>query len=208
MKNIKDYSNKKYGKLIVKYAFRDKLKNKTMAFCECECGKTKIISMGNLQSGKTKSCGCGHKKHHQTNTRLYNIWKGIKQRCYNKNNQAYKYYGKRNIIMCDIWKNDFISFMEWALENGYEKNLTIDRIDVNGNYCPENCRWITSAQQNTNKRTYKKIFYENELYSAKEFSKKFGIKYRTLMWRLNQNWDVENLLKRRFVNAKIQCSKN
>lgn len=132
--------------------------------CECECGNKTIISTSNI--GKTKSCGCkrldaslrsthgfaSHKKY----DKLYHTWNGMKYRCYNKKGKNYKNYGARGIKVCDEWLRDFMAFREWSLANGFAENLTIDRIDVDGNYEPDNCRWVTVAEQNRNKTTTKK----------------------------------------------------
>ena len=127
--------------------------------CECVCGKKTIVSSGNIGRGM-KSCGCkrfghpithGFASHKQYN-RLYHIWNGIKYRCENPKSKDYKHYGGRGITMCKEWRHDFVGFREWALSHGYEDNLTIDRIDVNGNYAPSNCRWITREENNKTKR--------------------------------------------------------
>jgi hypothetical protein len=133
--------------------------------CRCDCGNMTIVSGGNIGRG-IKSCGCArksgtyvHKKHgfasHKAYDKLYHTWNAMKGRCYNSNSKDFPHYGARGIRICDEWLSDFMSFRNWSLNNGFANDLTIDRIDVNGNYCPQNCRWITVAEQNRNKTTTK-----------------------------------------------------
>lgn len=163
MGKFKDLTGQKFGKLIViKKVSKDKYGH-TMWLCECDCGNKKIVLGKCLRNGATRSCGCYHKKqvsklnlkHGKSNLRIHKIWSNIKQRCFNKNNLRYQYYGARGITICDEWKEDFMSFYNWAMTNGYKDNLSIDRIDVNGNYEPSNCRWATQSEQNANTRNRK-----------------------------------------------------
>lgn len=131
---------------------------------KCFCGNEFKTQVQNIKGGYTKSCGCWNIKmlkerksiHNLTNHRLYKIWDGMKQRCNNKNNAHYKDYGERDISVCDEWNNNFLSFYSWALENGYQENLTIDRENNNLGYFPDNCRWVEKTTQSRNTRVIHK----------------------------------------------------
>ena len=119
--------------------------------------------------------GESNKTHGDTLTRLYNTWKGMKARCQNGNHKSYKYYGDRGIGICDEWSSSYQKFKEWALDNGYEEGLTLDRIDVNGNYTPENCRWATMKEQGRNRRNNKMMIYEDNILTQSEIIEKSGL---------------------------------
>jgi len=132
--------------------------NVLYANCKCECGKEKEFTLSSF-TFYAKSCGCKTKElnvkasitHGMTDSRLYKIRKGMKQRCYDEKTIGYKYYGGKGIKVCDEWLDSFESFYEWAMNNGYKDDLSIDRIDGNKDYCPENCRWATTSEQAKNK---------------------------------------------------------
>lgn len=137
--------------------------------CLCDCGKKCDVGQHLLRSGKTKSCGCLQKemasqkliKHNgrKKDPRLYRIWQNMKNRCYNKNDNHFIYYGMRGIDVCDEWRNNFAAFREWSKDNGYEHNLTIDRIDNDKGYFPSNCRWVSMKIQNNNRRKRNSVKY-------------------------------------------------
>lgn len=161
--------------------------------CACECGNEIIDLLSKIKTGKKISCGCT--KERNKGTRLYSIWSGMKTRCYNPNATYYSEYGGRGIKMCDEWRNDFLSFKQWALNNGYQDDLTIDRLNNDKNYEPSNCRWATMETQGNNRRTNLIITYNEESHTLSEWSRITGIKVITLWDRLNLlGWTVEKAL--------------
>lgn len=129
--------------------------------CKCDCGNSIITRGCHLRRGDTQSCGCihtetfTHKKHGEKRSRLYSIWRGMKTRCYNKNFESYRHYGGRGITICKEWLHSFEAFRDWALAHGYRDDLTIDRIDNDKGYCPDNCRWATMKEQQNNRSNNK-----------------------------------------------------
>lgn len=129
----------------------------------------------------------------RSKTKLYSVWKTMKYRCSNKNNHKYKNYGGRGIKVCDEWK-DYSLFKAWALSNGYRDNLTIDRVDVDGNYEPNNCRWVDMKTQQRNRSNNKLIEYKGETKCLSEWVEITGIGHKTILYRLNNGWSVEKAL--------------
>lgn len=195
---------KKFGRLTVLSECEKRTNNGKIRYkCNCECGNITDVIGENLRRGITKSCGCLLKEivakrsttHGHTRTRMYTIWCNLKARCYNINEPRYKDYGQRGIGVCDEWLNDFMSFYNWAINNGYNDNLTIDRIDVNGNYTPNNCRWITLEQQQENKRNSVKFTYNGETHCLRKWCSILNINYKTVHKRIHvHKWDVEKSL--------------
>ena len=167
--------------------------------CLCDCGNVKIVPSKYLLAGNVRSCGClrnkfvvsCEKREKLSHTRIYNIWTLMKGRCYNIKNRGYKDYGGRGITVCDEWKNDFQKFYDWAMENGYSDELSIDRIDNNGNYEPSNCRWTDVITQANNKRSNTIIEYNGEKKTLAEWSREIGINYNVLKDRLYKlHWNI------------------
>lgn len=131
--------------------------------CQCDCGNQTTVRMSDMKSGRTQSCGCVNiekisalkRTHNLHHTNLYSRWKGMKKRCYNPNEPQFRDWGGRGIKVCDEWLNNFKAFYDWAMNNGYERRLHLDRIDNNKNYSPDNCRFITQANNNRNQRVRK-----------------------------------------------------
>lgn len=189
----------KFGRLtVIRYSHTNK-HGKTMWLCRCECGNEIVVQGAHLKSGHTTSC----RKHaHRTlhgkrYTRLYRIWLCMKDRCKNTKNSHFLHYGGRGIRVCEEWQNSFESFYEWAMSHGYADNLTIERVDINGNYEPSNCRWATAKEQQNNKRTNLFIEAFGQTHTLKEWSEITGIIYTTLYSRYRRGKTGNEL----FANA-------
>lgn len=207
--NSKNLIGKKFGRLVV-VGKADDYKNekysKSCWICKCICGKETIVRGNSLISGKTKSCGClkseansiVHRKHGMSETRLNNILYGMKQRCYNRNSQRYSDYGGRGITVCPEWlgEHGLENFAKWALENGYADNLSIDRIDNDKGYSPDNCKWSTSKEQANNKRDTKKYKYNGEFHTLSEWADIIGLNYHMLKARVrNYGYTIKEAIE-------------
>lgn len=201
----KPLMGKRFGRLVVLQRVNN-IKTSVAYLCECDCGKKIIVTAGRLISGNTKSCGCLRNEktgqrdkmrcttHGKSRTRLYRIWATMKGRCFIKSHGAYKKYGARGILVCDEWKNDFATFEKWAIANGYREDLTLDRIDSNGHYCPKNCRWVSIQEQNQNRSCNRFLEYNGEKMTIAEWSRKLNIPYATINNRIKSGWPIDKVL--------------
>lgn len=205
-----DLTGQRFGRLsVISRAENDKNGN-VRWLCLCDCGNEVIVSTKSLKNGHTKSCGCLHAekvrelckkmnitrvKHRLSKTRLYSVWSSMKTRCTNHNCVAYKNYGGRGVLVCAEWtdrEKGFINFYNWAMANGYREDLTLDRVDVNGNYEPYNCKFSTSQEQTDNRRCSKTFIYEGVEYkSIAEASRRLGIPSTTLRYRAKKQKERE-----------------
>lgn len=212
---IIDLSGKKFGRLtVIKQA--GKKNNKITWLCKCDCGNEKIVKGIDLKRQHVKSCGCLKKElvpkskiHGKRFTRLYAVWNSMKQRCGNPKNKGYKNYGGKGIKVCGKWANSFVEFYNWAIENGYNENLsgndcTIDRININGDYEPNNCRWVDKKIQANNKSNNHFITYRGETGTVAQWEEKLGIDSRALYQRLKLGWSVDKTIETPVREAKIK----
>lgn len=207
-----DLKGQRFGRLTV--LERDCLTNKRNAYwiCICECGNYSSVASGSLKNGTTKSCGCLNKeptvkpcyRHGQHRSRLYGVWHGMKSRCYNPNLKYYKHYGGRGITVCEEWRNDFSTFYDWAMANGYDENAergecTLDRINVNGNYEPSNCRWASVVEQANNRRGNRMVAAFGETKTMAQWARDAGISYNTFAQRIEDGWSPEEALTKKIA---------
>lgn len=206
---------KKFGRWLVIGKIKEN--KKLLWLCQCECGNIGKVNSFSLLQGKSKSCGCLQKEitkkrlttHNQTNKRIYNIYYNIKQRCYNKKEKRYKDYGGRGITICDEWLGDngFVNFYNWSIKNGYQDDLTIDRIDNNGNYEPSNCRWTNLETQTNNKRNTIYFEFFGIKKSLKQWINFMGWNYKTYYARYSRGYETFRINEIIKIEEKLKGEK-
>lgn len=196
---VKDITGQKFGRLTALYKLHNYHKRATYWLCVCDCGNFTEVRGTNLRYGQTKSCGCLNTeicmKHGKSYTRIHRIWAGVKNRCHNTKNKDYQDYGGRGIAVCDEWRNDFMAFYNWSMANGYDDTLTIDRIDNNKGYEPNNCRWVNQKQQNRNRRSCLKYTINGVTKCLSEWVNIYHINYETARSRLKSDWTIQQALE-------------
>lgn len=209
---IKDILCQKYGRLTVLEEIIKIGKGRRFRVV-CDCGNTKDVELTHLRMGFIVSCGCFNKEqtskakgtHRMSGNKLYSIWANMIQRCINPNTINYKGYGGRGITICNEWKNSFENFLNWAQKNNYNHNLEIDRINNDGNYCPENCRFVTRTQNARNRTVTHYIVYKGEKKSLAEWSEQLGIRQSILLDRLNKlKWSINKAIETPVLNNKTR----
>lgn len=206
----KDLTGERFGKLVAESYLYTNYRRKAVWRCKCDCGNYIEVPSERLTTGNTKSCGCLHiettKKNIQkaikkqtkykteTEKIISVVFNQMKRRCYNPQCKAHKNYGGRGIKIYEKWINDFNSFYEWSLRNGWKKGLSIDRIDVNGDYEPNNCRWVNNLVQQNNKRNNKYLTYRDETHTEAEWSRILNIPVGTIADRIRRGYPIERIL--------------
>ena len=209
MSKIIDLTGQRFGRWFV----IGKSLKKGYYDCVCDCGNTRSVNAYSLSHGRTQSCGCYRdeqtsnvtKTHGDSATRLYRIWNTMKSRCEIKSQTVYKHYGGRGIKVCKEWQ-DYPTFKKWALLHGYTEKLTLDRVDVNGNYEPNNCRWVNMKTQANNTRTNRFVVCDGVSHTLAEWAELTDINAETIGYRLNHGWDTHKALftpVRRSKNGNI-----
>ena len=191
--------NHRFTRLVVTSEAGRSKSGELLWLCKCDCGNEVRVPGRALRDGITRSCGClkrdvcaaRHTKHNIYGYPLYKCWINMKGRCTCPTNKSYKYYGGRGITLCDEWMNDPLAFYNWALENGWRKGLTIERMDVDGPYSPDNCTWATRAQQSNNMRTNHQITYNGRTQNLSQWADELGIPRQRLSYRINKGWPIE-----------------
>ena len=206
MGKLIDETGNRYGKLTVLKRDGSSKEKKAKWLCKCDCGNYTSVVGKSLRNGNTKSCGCHRREvlkrgivsqttHGETNTRLYNIWRGIKKRCRLEGSASYEWYGLKGIDVCDEWYDSYESFRDWSHKNGYKDGLTIDRIDCNGDYTPQNCRWADWKTQENNRSNTVYVEYNGKLYPRGILAEKLGVTIQAIYYRQKNNIPIKDNFK-------------
>ena len=202
MSVVIDRTGQRYNRLVVLGRSEPKYRS-TMWECRCDCGNIAYVDTHSLISGHTKSCGCWKREkaserlftHGEMPIRLYRIWRGMKSRCNNPHTKDFHYYGARGIRVCDDWVKHYESFRDWAFTNGYSDTLTLDRVEVNKDYSPDNCRWVDRHTQMRNTRNNLNLTFNGETKTVTEWAEITGMERHTISYRKNiLKWDDEKVL--------------
>lgn len=202
MPKFLDISGNRYGRLVAISPQGKKSNGRTVWKCKCDCGNISYVDVSLLRNGHTQSCGCYKQEclvknattHAHRNTRLYTIWSHMKDRCLNSNSKIYKWYGGKGITFCDEWR-DFNNFYQWAINNGYNDKLTLDRIDGTGDYEPSNCRWVDYFVQQNNRSSNRFITYNGETKTMAQWCREYGFKWETIRDRVDKlGWSFEKAI--------------
>ena len=194
-----DLTGERFGRLtVIELIGRDEFSHKLWR-CKCDCGNEKVVTTSSLTQKHTTSCGCYYHEymsatkstHRMSETKLFKVYTQMKKRCFNEKDKSYPYYGARGIGVCSEWVDNPQSFFTWALSNGYEEGLTLDRINTNGDYEPDNCRWVTRTEQMRNIRNNIRCDYKGENLTLAEIAERTNIKYMTLYHRYRKTGDIE-----------------
>ena len=207
MSRLSDLTGERFGRLTVINRAENAKDGHARWNCLCDCGNHTVACGNDLKKGTTRSCGCmrldkieemvktnTENGHGQSHSRLYSIWSNMKQRCYNSKVPEYHLYGGRGVTICDEWLSDFRSFYDWAMSHGYEESLSIDRIDVNKGYSPDNCRWATAKEQSNNTRANRRFSINGISKTLKEWSEEYSMDYDKAKSRIYIGWSIEEAL--------------
>ncbi len=194
-KRLIDLTGQRFGRLTVIRQDGNNKNGSARWLCICDCGKVKTVTGVNMRIGQTQSCGCYQKEqarrfgniytptHGHSREKLFRVWKSMLHRCYSEHSSSYKNYGERGIFVCDEW-HEYETFKSWALQNGYAEGLSIDRIDVNGNYCPDNCKFSTIKEQANNKRNNHLVEIDGVTKTIAQWADYAGLSYSTVAQRV------------------------
>lgn len=205
-----DLTGQKFNRLtVIRFLEPSERECKTRCWlCRCDCGNEVQVNASKLKTGHTRSCGCLvnehigslNKKYEYSNKRLYAVYAAMVGRCTDPNSKRYHHYGGRGIKVCDSWLNSYDEFAKWAYDNGYDPlakhgECTLDRIDVNGNYEPNNCRWISNAEQQLNRRNNHLISYNGKTQTVKEWCVELGLPETKVRWHLQKGETLDEIVK-------------